>query len=62
MPDSLSVEASGLMAGGQRDGSDPVTVSATDNSGIEKVEILDVTDPAAPRVVGSENYNVGATY
>jgi len=61
-PDSLSVEASGLFAGGRRDGSDPVTVTAADNSGIEKVEVIDVTDPAAPRVVGSENYDVGATY
>ena len=60
--DSFSVEASGLMAGGQRDGSDPVTISATDNSGIEKLEIFDVTDPAAPRLVGSESYDVGPTY
>jgi hypothetical protein len=61
-PARLSVEASGLFAGGRRDGSDPVTVSAADNSGIQKVEVIDVTDPATPRVVGSENYNVGATY
>ena len=61
-PASASVEASGLLAGGFRDGSDPVTVSATDNAGIEKVEIVDFTDPAAPRVVGAENYDVGFTY
>ena len=61
-PDSFSVEASGLLAGGQRDGSDPVTLSATDNAGIEKVEIFDVTNPAAPSLVGAENYDVGFTY
>ncbi|HET8952504.1 MAG TPA: hypothetical protein VFN44_18415, partial [Solirubrobacteraceae bacterium] len=61
-PDSLSVEASGLLAGGQRDGSDPVTLSATDNAGIEKVEIFDVTNLAAPSLVGAENYDVGFTY
>ena len=61
-PAGASVEAAGLLAGGQRDGSDPVTVSATDNAGIERVEIVDVTDPGAPRVVGSENYDVGFTY
>ena len=53
---SSSVEAGGLLSGGGRDGSDPVTVTATDNAGVGRVEILDVTDPAAPRVVGSENY------
>jgi hypothetical protein len=61
-PATASAEASGLLSGGQRDGSDPVTVSATDNAGIEKVEIVDVTDPGAPRVVGAENYDVGFTY
>ena len=61
-PASSSVEAAGLLAGGPRDGSDPVTVSAADNAGIERVEIIDVTDPNAPRVVGSENYDVGFTY
>jgi len=61
-PDSFSVEASGLLAGGQRDGSDPVTLSATDNAGVEKVEIFDVTNPAAPSLVGAENYDVGFTY
>lgn len=60
--DAFTVEASGLLAGGSRDGSDPVTVSASDNSGIEKLELFDITNPAAPRVVGSENYDVGSTY
>jgi hypothetical protein len=61
-PASFTVEASGLMAGGPRDGSDPVTVSASDNAGIEKLEVFDLTNPAAPRVVASESYDVGPTY
>lgn len=61
-PASFAVEASGLMAGGPRDGSDPVTVSAADNAGIEKLEVFDLTNPAAPQVVASENYDVGPTY
>ncbi len=56
---SSSVEAGGLLSGGGRDGSDPVTLTASDNAGVGRVEILDVTDPAAPRVVGSENYAAG---
>jgi len=39
-----------------------VTVSATDNAGVSRVEIVDVTDAAAPRVVGAENYDVGVSY
>ncbi len=61
-PSSVSVEAAGLLAGGARDGSDAVTVTAADNAGIGRVDIVDVTDPAAARVVGSENYDVGITY
>ena len=61
-PAGASVDASGLLAGGPRDGSDPVTVSAADNAGIKRVEIVDATDPAARRVVGVENYDVGFTY
>ena len=38
-----TVEASGLLAGGPRNGSDPVTVTATDNAGIRRVELIDVT-------------------
>jgi hypothetical protein len=62
VPSSMSVEAAGLLSGGRRDGSDPVTVSAGDNAGISRVELVDVTNPAAPRVVGAENYNVGVAY
>jgi hypothetical protein len=53
---ATTVEASGLLAGGTRNGSDPVTVTATDNSGIRRVELLDVTNAAAPAVVGVEDY------
>ena len=61
-PASANVEAAGLFAGGPRDGSDPVTVSAADNAGIKRVEIVDVSNPSAARVVGAENYDVGFTY
>jgi hypothetical protein len=61
-PASATVEASGLLAGGRRDGSDPVTVSAADNAGIKRVEIVDVSDPSAAKVVGAESYDVGPTY
>ena len=54
-----TVEASGLLAGGARSGSDPVTVTASDDSGIRKVELIDVTNPRAPVVVGVEDYSRG---
>lgn len=38
---AATVAASGLLAGGQRHGSDPVTLTASDASGIRRVEILD---------------------
>lgn len=61
-PAELVVEASGLLSGGPRSGSDPVRIArATDNVGIRAAEILDVTDPAAPRVVGTEDYEAGRT-
>ena len=55
-PPAVTVEASGLLAGGARNGSDPVTVTATDGAGIRRVDLLDVTNPAAPAVVGTEDY------
>jgi hypothetical protein len=58
---NATVEASGLLAGGGRDGSDPVTVTASDNSGIKRVELIDVTDTANPIYVGIEDYSQGRT-
>jgi hypothetical protein len=55
-PPVVTVEASGLLASGGRDGSEPVTVTASDSAGIRRVELVDVTDPAAPSVVGVEDY------
>jgi hypothetical protein len=49
----------GLLAPGTRSGTEPVTFSATDNSGIRRAEIVDVTDAANPSVVASEDYNTG---
>ena len=48
-----TVTAEGLLAGGPRNGSDPVTLSATDNAGIRRVELIDVT--GAPTLVGARN-------
>jgi hypothetical protein len=56
---ALTVAASGLLAGGQRSGSDPVTVTATDNSGIRRVDLIDVTGGGAIPV-GSEDYAAAA--
>jgi hypothetical protein len=52
-----TLTAEGLLAGGARQGSDPVILSATDNAGIRRVELYDVTIPAAPQLVGSEDYS-----
>jgi|GEM_PF-5464900 len=60
-PPSVAVEASGLLSGGQRDGSDPVTLTASDSAGIRSVQLLDVTNPAAPVVVGGEDYTTQPT-
>ena len=40
-------------------GAEPVTFSATDNCGIRRAEIVDVTDAANPAVVASEDYSSG---
>lgn len=53
-PADLTVDASGLLRGGQVAGSDPVRVKVSDPSGIRRVEIIDVT--GAPAVVGAEDY------
>jgi hypothetical protein len=49
----------GLLAAGVRSGAEPITFSASDNSGIRRAEIVDVTDAANPAVVASEDYNTG---
>ncbi len=49
----------GLMAPGTRSGSEPVTFSAADNTGVRKAEIVDVTDASNPLVLASEDYNTG---
>jgi hypothetical protein len=51
----------GLLAPGTRSGDEPVTFSATDNVGIRRAEIVDVTDAANPSVVATEDYNSTAT-
>lgn len=48
---ALTVEASGLLAGGQRDGSEAVTVTASDASGIRRIELVD----SVAGVVGSSD-------
>jgi hypothetical protein len=58
-PPTGSIEASGLLAGGQRSGADPITFDASDNGGIRRVEIVDVT-PGGQSVVGAEDYATGA--
>jgi hypothetical protein len=55
---AASIEASGLLSGSQHSGSDPVTLDATDNGGIRRVEIVDETDGGS-NVVGAEDYAAG---
>ncbi len=58
-PPVPELAAEGLLAGGRRNGSDPVVLSAGDNAGIRRVELYDVT--GAARLVGSEDYTAGRT-
>jgi hypothetical protein len=51
----------GLLAAGTRSGDEPLTFSTTDNVGIRKAEIVDVTDASAPQVVATEDYADAAT-
>jgi hypothetical protein len=46
----------GLLAPGMRSGDEPLTFTASDNVGISRAEIVDVTDANAPRVVAAEDY------
>ena len=61
VPSVSSIAADqGLLAPGLRSGDEPITFSATDNTGIRRAEIVDVTDAAHPVVVASEDYDGGA--
>ncbi len=51
----------GLLAPGTRSGDEPVTFTATDNVGIRRAELVDVSDAADQRVVGAEDYNAVPT-
>jgi hypothetical protein len=51
----------GLRAPGTRSGDEPLTFSATDNVGLRRAEIVDVTDAANPRVVADEDYTATQT-
>jgi hypothetical protein len=53
---AVTVEAFGLLAGGTRNGTEPVRLSASDNSGINSVQLIDVTTTPA-QVVASEDYD-----
>jgi hypothetical protein len=56
---TASIEASGLLAGGPHSGADPITFDASDNGGIRRVEIVDLT-AGGSSVVGVEDYATGA--
>jgi hypothetical protein len=53
------VSASGLLAGGPRSGADAVTLDATDNGGIRRVQIIDAST-GTDNVVGQEDYAAGS--
>jgi hypothetical protein len=46
----------GLRAPGTRSGDEPLTFSASDNTGIRRAEIVDVTDADDPQVVAAKDY------
>jgi hypothetical protein len=46
----------GLRAPGTRAGDEPLTFTASDNTGIRRAEIVDVTDADNPQVVAAEDY------
>jgi hypothetical protein len=57
---AVTVEAFGLLAGGVRNGREPIRLSASDNSGINNVQLIDVTG-SPPEVVASEDYDAQLT-
>jgi hypothetical protein len=46
----------GLLTPGTRSGDEPLAFAASDNTGIRRAEIVDVTDADAPLVVAAEDY------
>lgn len=56
VPPAVAVEAFGLLAGGTPTGTEPIRFAASDNAGVRTAEIVDVTNPASPQVVASEDY------
>jgi hypothetical protein len=58
---AVTVEAFGLLSGGTRTGREPIRLSATDNSGINSVQLLDVSTPGAAQVVAAEDYDTQLT-
>jgi hypothetical protein len=57
---SPPAEGQGLLAAGTRSGDELVTFSATDNVGIRRTELVDVTDTSSPSVVVAKDYAGGA--
>jgi len=53
---AVTVEAFGLLAGGTRTGTEPIRLSASDNSGVNSVQLIDVTATPA-QVVAAEDYD-----
>jgi hypothetical protein len=62
MPRLERVFPSGLAAGGLVGGDEPLTFDATDNAGIKRAEIIDVTPGAEPRAVGVRDFACDYTY
>ncbi len=52
----------GLNAGGVVGGDEPVSFNASDNSGIRRVELVDVTPGATERVIGSNGFGCDYSY
>jgi hypothetical protein len=56
VPAITGLDSDGLRAPGTRSGDEPLTFSATDNVGLRRAEMVDVTDAGNPQVVASEDY------
>jgi hypothetical protein len=53
LPSVRDVDGAGLFGAGSHGGDEVVSFGATDNLGIRRAELLDITDPRNARVVGS---------